>query len=162
MLRARLTALVPPWPIGAQCPWSLNSLGSAGLVQSPGKQHKAKASSLHTGDFKHPGWLPKGKQNLNPTVLKSLVEHTRFFPPQLSPEPGGRGAREQALNKHPAGGSSGDSLAMAGGNRVRCTKETGWQVLGLGDGQCRHLIKLRHAKELLRLVTRNSKEKGLA
>lgn len=74
-----------PWGLQVQCN------GSAGSPR-PGLHPCTQRT--------HPGWLLKGKQNLNPTGLKSLVEHNGFFPPHLSPEPWAHGLREQTLNEH--------------------------------------------------------------
>lgn len=77
-LACRAPAPQDPWGLQVQCN------GSAGSPR-PGFHPCTQRT--------HPGWLLKGKQNLNPTGLKSLVEHNGFFPPHLSPEPWAHGLR---------------------------------------------------------------------
>lgn len=157
-----LTALVPLWPN-----WHATSLlpevCRSGAISW--HQPKARASSLPIADFKNLGWLPKGKQDQNPAVLKSPVEHTSFFPPWVSPETWGHGTREQTLNTPLAAALEIAWQVLGVILWVRWTKDTVWQILGLGSWT-RQAPKATHSswhtKELLSVVTRNSKTKGLS
>lgn len=157
-----------PWfpcgPTGVQYPHSLSYWGSAGPVQSAGISPRPGLHSCLYATSKILAGFQKESKTWTQQHWSRLLNTLAFFLLGSLLKPGlmGWGSR---LNSPLAAALEIAWQWLGVILWVRWTKDTAWQILGL-DLWTLQAPKSTHsswrAKELLRLVTRNSKRKGLS